>query len=164
MNEEQALKKARSYFLEQPHGCAETTCLVLQQAYGLPNADDCSAAMVFNGGVAWRGGVCGVIAGVSLAVGRLTAQRIADHRLAKRVGRLIIDRWIDRFEGAYGAVDCRDLIGQDIHSAEGHAAFIESGVWRDTCMRQIEFAVQELLGLRNTDVWARVVEEIGGGT
>ena len=160
MDEARAIEAARSYFLEQPHGCAETTCVVLQEAYGLKDASDCSGAMAFNGGIAWRGSVCGVITGAAIAVGRLAGQRAQSHREAKRVTRLIIDGWIDSFYAQFGSINCRDLIGQDIHSPEGHAAFIERGVWRDTCMGQIEFAVRTLQSLREPDVWARVMTEI----
>lgn len=160
MNEREAIDAARAYFLEQPHGCAETTCRVLQEAYELENAADCAGAMVFNGGVAWRGGVCGAISGAAMAVGRLAAQRVSDHRGAKWVARLLMDAWIDTFEATYGSVECRDLIGRDIHSEEEHTAFIESGVWRDTCTRQIEFAVRNLFSLRDMAVWSKAVEEI----
>ena len=44
---EQAVETARSYFLteENIYGCAETTFMVLKQAYDLPDPGDASAAM-----------------------------------------------------------------------------------------------------------------------
>jgi hypothetical protein len=133
---------------------------VLQEAYGLEDAGDCAGAMVFNGGVAWRGSICGVISGAAIAVGGLAAQRVSDHRRAKRIARCIMDRWIETFQAAYGSLNCRDLIGQEIHTEEQHASFIASGVWRDTCMQQIEVAVQGLFSLRDMAVWTQVVSQI----
>jgi C_GCAxxG_C_C family probable redox protein len=162
MTEQEAIDKARSYFLTEDHvyGCAETTYVVLQEAFGLPNATDSSPAMVFNGGIAWRGGICGVIAGVAMAVGRLAEQRVVGHKNAKRVARRIVDRFIDEFQVIQASVDCRDLIGQDIHTDEQHNAFIESGIWRNVCMRQIEFAVGKLFALRDEQVWRQTVRAV----
>ena len=71
---------ARQLFLrdDNHYGCAETSLVALQRAYGLPNADDSSSAMALNGGVAYSGGVCGAISGAAMAVGRLAEQRIGD--------------------------------------------------------------------------------------
>lgn len=162
MTEGQAVERARSYFLteENTYGCAETTYVVLQEVFGLSNATDSSPAMVLNGGIAWRGGICGAISGAALAVGRLAEQRVAGHKDAKRVARCIMDRFIDEFQSAQGSVDCRDLIGQGIHAEEQHTQFIESGIWRDVCMRQIEFAIRRLFALHDEQVWNQTVRAI----
>jgi C_GCAxxG_C_C family probable redox protein len=162
MTEEQVIERARSYFLteENIYGCAETVYIVLQEAYGLPDATDSSAAMVLNGGIAWRGGTCGAITGAALAVGKLAERRVEGHKNAKRTARRIIDRLIDEFQAAQGSTDCRDVIGLDIRTDEGHTAFIEGGIWRDVCMRQIEFAVRRLFSLHDEGVWSETVRVV----
>jgi C_GCAxxG_C_C family probable redox protein len=159
MTRQEAIDKARAYFLteENTYGCAETTLIVLQEIYGLPNATDSSPAMALNGGVAYSGGICGAIAGAAIAVGRLAAQRIADHKEAKRTARRLIIRLMADFQAEFGACDCRSLIKRDISIPEEHDAFISSGVWRDTCMRQIEFSVGRLHALQDEAVWAQTV-------
>lgn len=154
-----AIEYARACFLREDnlYGCAETALMVLQQAYGLPDADDSSAAMALNGGVAWRGGLCGAVSGAALAVGRLAGQRIADHREAKRVARGIVARLMDQFEAEFGQMDCRELIGLDISTKEGHARFIESQVWHGACMRQIEFVIGQLVALQDQEAWQRTL-------
>ena len=149
MTEQEAVELARAYFISEDntYGCAETTLIVLQQAYGLPNAADSSPAMALNGGVAWSGGPCGAITGAAMAVGRLAAQRIADHKEAKGMARGIVAQLMAEFRAEYGHTDCRDLIGFDISSKEGHTAFIEGQVWHTVCMDQIEFVIGRLIGL-----------------
>jgi len=161
MTEQEAIERARAYFLTEDnvYGCAETTFVVLQEAFGLPDATDSSLAMVLNGGVAWWGGICGAISGAAMAVGRLAGQRVADHKEAKGIARRIMGRYMDEFKSAYGCVDCRCLLGQEIRTDEQHTEFIESEVWRDVCMRQIEFAVQKLLPLQDEQVWEQAVRE-----
>jgi C_GCAxxG_C_C family probable redox protein len=162
MTEQQAVEKAKAYFLTEDnvYGCAETTLMVLQQAYGLPGATDSSPAMALNGGVAWSGGPCGAITGAALAVGRLAGQRIEDHKEAKRVARSIIAHLIDAFQARYCTVNCRDLTGMDISTAEGHAAFIEGKVWHGICMDQIEFVIRRLVGLQDETVWQETLLQI----
>jgi len=104
VTKQEAIEKARSYFLTEDniYGCAETTCIVLQEVFDLPNGTDSSPAMVLNGGVAWRGGICGAISGAAIAVGRLAEQRVVGHKNAKRTARRVIDRFIDEFQTAQG--------------------------------------------------------------
>jgi C_GCAxxG_C_C family probable redox protein len=153
---EAAVLQARSLFLRQDnsYGCAETTQMALQHALGLPDPDDGSASMALNGGVAYSGGVCGAITGAALAVGRLAGMRIADHRRAKRCARELVGDLMEAFQAEFAATDCRQLVGYDLSSPDQHAAFIASGIWRDTCMRQIEFAVRHVSPLAGPVVWA----------
>jgi len=159
---QEAIEKARAYFLteENIYGCAETTFMVLKDAYGLPDPGDSSAAMALNGGIAYFGGVCGAITGAAMAVGILAERRISDHKEAKRTARRIIMRYMDQFEEEYQTVNCRDLIGLDIRDEHGHHKFIEEGIWRTTCMDQIEFAVKQLFALGDETVWNQAVQEV----
>jgi C_GCAxxG_C_C family probable redox protein len=161
MTEQEAIEQARAYFLteDNTYGCAETTLVVLQQAYGLSAATDSSPAMTLNGGIAWGGGPCGAITGAALAVGRLAGRRIDDHREAKRVARGIVSRLVAAFQARYGAINCRDLTGEDISTAAGHAAFIAGKVWHGVCMDQIEFAIHQLLPLQDEAAWQQAAQE-----
>lgn len=152
---EAAVALARELFLDDAttYGCAETALVVLAEAYGLPDPRDSSAAMALNGGIAYGGGTCGAITGAAIAIGRLAGRRIDDHREAKRVARVLTRDLIDAFEAEFGATACRALIGVDLSTDAGHRAFIESGAWRDGCMRQIEMAVARLAPLADEAAW-----------
>lgn len=141
-----AITQARDLFLteDNEHGCAETTYIVLKRAFELPDADDSSAAMALNGGVAYGGGVCGAISGAALAVGQLAGRQIQDHSEAKTAARELVMDLMDRFEAEFGSTSCRGLLNLDLRKPGEHDRFIESGVWRTSCMAQIEFAVQHL--------------------
>jgi C_GCAxxG_C_C family probable redox protein len=100
--------------------------------------------MALNGGIAYRGSVCGAITGAVLAVGMLVGQRQPDHKLAKLSARQRVDRLIDHFEAMHGAVNCRELIGTDLRDEDQHLQFIQSGLWRTRCMGQIETVIRYL--------------------
>jgi C_GCAxxG_C_C family probable redox protein len=156
-----ARRRARELFLDDAnvHGCAETAYVVLKEAFGLPRAADSAPAMALNGGVAYSGSTCGAVTGAALALGELSASRIADHRRAKRVARELTADLMTAFETEFGATTCRALTGADLTTDEGHRAFIESGVWREGCMRQLEMAVGRMAPLVETEAWERAVHE-----
>lgn len=155
MTADEAAVRARTLFLDQSNsfGCAETTFMVLKEAFGLPDPLDPSAALALNGGVANSGGICGAISGASLAVGLLAARRFKSHARAKQMARRAISRVIDDFRAEHGAVDCRALIGREIRTPEQHRAFIDSGVWRVACTSQVEFVVRALASLPEGKAW-----------
>lgn len=152
----------RALFLDarDPFGCAETAFIVLKRAYDIDDPADASAAMALNGGVAYRGGPCGAITGAALAVGMLAGRRLADHQAAKRVARGLVGDLIGQFEATFGSSSCRDLIGFDLTAPGEHEAFMASGIWRDRCLRQIEFAVGRMAPLADDATWATVVHEL----
>jgi len=162
MKKETCIHKARQTFIteENTYGCAETTFMVLKEAFDLPDPGDSSAAMALNGGVAYSGGICGAISGAAMAVGMLAERRIADHKEAKRTARRIMARYMQDFQRDFNSLNCRDLIGLDINQEADHHEFIESGIWKTTCMGQIEYAIDKLFSLRELPVWQRRVAEV----
>ncbi len=159
---DRAIELTRSLFLrdDNHYGCAESSLVALQKLYGLPDADDSSSAMVLNGGIAYSGGVCGAISGAALAVGRLAGQRIDDHKEAKRTARKLIQKVMAEFDVEFGSHKCSDLIEYDISTAQGHDDFIESDVWRTTCMKQLEFSVSRLAALADPEIWDEEVASL----
>lgn len=149
-------QRARELFLDDSnyYGCAETTYVVLQELFSLPDPDDSAAAMPLNGGIAYSGGACGAITGAALAVGRLAAHCLHDHFEAKRESRHLIQELMAEFQREHGSIACGQLIHYDLLAPGQHEAFIESGIWRDVCMRQIEFAVTCTRRLVEEAPWA----------
>lgn len=158
------IEHARRLFLDEDHahGCAETTFVVLKSAFGLDAASDPGPAMALNGGIAYSGGLCGAIAGAALALGILAGRRVADHAEAKRVARELTADVLDAFGEEFGATDCRSLIGMGLRTPEEHAAFLSSGIWRDACMRQIEFVIARTARLGDAVEWDRAVTRLHG--
>lgn len=163
MGTRQAVELARNLFLSETnaYGCAETSFVTLKKTFGLPHAEDSAAAMALNGGVAWQGEVCGALSGAGMALGLLAAQRIADHQLAKRTARLLLADAIQVFKTEFNHITCRDLIELDIRQPEQHQQFIDSGIWRERCMRQIEFVVSYLAVLADEKTWDEKLRSLG---
>lgn len=161
-----AIARADAYYLDDghPYGCAETVFMTLKGVYGLEDATDASAAMAFNGGIAYSGGPCGALTGAAMAVGMLAEQRLQDHRRAKVVSRELIRETMEAFEAEHGAVDCRSLIGYDLRAPGQHDAFLESGLWREACAAQIRTVVGHLAGLADDETWSAAVDRLASSS
>ena len=157
-----AVEHARRLFLDDrhEHGCAETTLVALKTALELEEPDDASPAMAFNRGVAYSGGVCGAISGAALALGLIAGRRVADHGTAKRIARELTAELMGEFLASFPSIDCRVLIGTDLGTRDQHDAFLTSGVWRDRCMRQIEFTVAWAAILGRREAWDAAVARL----
>ncbi|HAX82226.1 MAG TPA: hypothetical protein DCY40_06650 [Actinobacteria bacterium] len=160
MTDPALIDRTRALFLrdDNTYGCAEVALVALQEHWGLAAPLDSSPAMALNGGVAYSGGPCGAITGAAMAVGRLAELRCTDHRQAKKVARTLVQRLMAGFTAAHGSTNCRDLTGYDMTT--DHVAFLRSGVWRDVCMRQLEYAVDFLADLGDPARWEAEVESI----
>lgn len=140
-------------------GCAEGTYSALQEHFGLEDADDSAAAMALNGGIAYSGATCGALTGAVLALGRVARERHPDRTTAKPVTRGIVQELMAGFETEFGSTDCRQLTGFDL--AADHDAFLESGVWENGCMPQIEFVIDNVAPLLETGDWDATVARLG---
>lgn len=149
-------QRVRELFLDDANtfGCAETALIALQEHFGLPDSGDSSAAMALNGGIAYTGGMCGAVTGAALAAGRQAGRLIPDHSRAKGAARELTQALIVDFAARFGAVGCRELSGYDFMKPGEHHAFIESGFWREACLRQIIFAVERTSHLAAAADWA----------
>lgn len=116
--------------------------------------------MALNGGVAYSGGICGAISGAAMAVGRLAEERVSDHQEAKRTARRLVESLMVDFEAEFEGHNCSQLIAYEISIPTEHDAFIESGIWRETCMRQIEFSVARFWKLADPAVWDEAVRAL----
>lgn len=140
---------AKELFLrdDNRYGCAETVYLVLKRLYGLPDAENSGAAVALNGGFAHSGRICGALLGAALGLGERQERDCFDHKQAKSLAREQVRTLLGAFEGEYGSVNCSELIGYDIWKPEEHEKFIQSGIWKIQCLRQIEFTLDLVLGL-----------------
>jgi hypothetical protein len=89
-----------------------------------------------------------------MAVGRLAELRCPNHRQAKRVARAWQRLW------GPPRPRCHRLPITGYDMTTDHAAFIKSGIWRDVCMRQLEYAVDHLGSLGDPGVWNAEVRSI----
>lgn len=101
--------------------CAESVVLALAEAQGIESDLLPRAATAFCSGMSRMCGTCGAltgaIMGLGLAFGRAGAGQPVQPAYAAT------QRLIREFEQAFGARDCHVLLGCDLNTPEGQAAF-----------------------------------------
>ncbi len=112
--------------------CAESVVLAIAKSRGIDSVELTRMATGFCAGMARSRGPCGALTGgvmgLGLALGRSSAGESPDHAY-EATRRLIAE-----FEQAFGSRDCHVLLGCDLGTPEGQAAFREKGL-RAQCTR-----------------------------
>ncbi|MEZ5196990.1 MAG: C-GCAxxG-C-C family protein [Bacteroidales bacterium] len=121
----ETVEKSKTYF-NSGYGCAESVLMALAEAKGIQSALFPRIASGFCGGVANTGGMCGaVIAGImaiNIIYGRDKATESKEANYQK------VKKFVKEFDVKFGSVNCPQLTGCDLGTAEGHAKFKELNV------------------------------------
>lgn len=127
--------------------CAESVVLALTQAHGIESDLLPKAATAFCGGMSRTCGTCGALSGavmgISAILGREGAGKPYDDAY-QAAGTVI-----RKFEEEFGSRNCHELLGCDLGTPEGQAAFKNEGL-RSRCnlytARAAELAEEILTG------------------
>ena len=95
-------------------------------------------AFGFAGGIGNTGSVCGAVAGAVMAIGLKmgTAETMEEGMRSLAV----VQEFRRRFEGEMETVNCRELTGMDLSTAEGVEQFMKSNVPMQVCFPAVGLA------------------------
>jgi C_GCAxxG_C_C family probable redox protein len=97
-------------------------------------------AQGFGGGLARSGRVCGAVTGALMAIGLKCGNADPKDDAARQKVQKASEAFLAEFERASGAVNCRDLIGCDLSTPEGHKKFMDEGLRARICVPLVERA------------------------
>lgn len=116
------------------------------------------AGIPFIGGIGGRQEApCGAVSAGALSIGILNKTPISDKqnaKVARHSARLEATGMIGGFAEEFGHITCRDLVGFDFAKPGEYQRFLESGVWKDKCMKYVQFVVEKVFSfeeVRGTD-------------
>ncbi len=115
------------------------------QHLGINNPLVPNIANAFGGGIAGTGFACGAFVGATRALGIKFGRQDSSQPDGKIYA--LTQELRRRFEGEMGHVNCRDLTGFDLSTAEGVKAFYASDVPKKVCMRAVGTAYDEVVKL-----------------
>jgi len=114
----------------QGFNCAQSVFVAFAPQLGMDESQALKLASPFGGGVARRGQTCGAVTGALMALGRAQgADTPAGKEDAYRLGQELLQR----FESRHATILCRELIGCDISTPEGHQQARAKGVFTALC-------------------------------
>lgn len=136
-------ERARACF-GQGFSCSQAVFAAYAEEFGIDRDAALRVAAAFGGGLARSGGPCGAMSGALMVIGLEHGMVTADMPQAKEQTYTMAQEFVERFRAANGAVDCRDLLGYDMSTAEGRQAIKEAGVTKQVCPRLVESAAEIL--------------------
>lgn len=133
---------ARACF-DQGFSCSQAVASVFAADFGIDRETLLRVAAPFGGGIARTGGVCGALSGALMILGLRHGSVEADP-VAKQRAYEIAHEFVECFRARNGALDCRDLLGEDISTPAGRQAIKDAGLSKTICPRLVESSVEIL--------------------
>ena len=103
--------------------CAESVLQAIAEDLGIQSDLIPKIATGFCSGISRTGGMCGAVSGaimgISLVAGRSSPTESMEFCYS------LIQKLISQFENQFGSVNCRQLLGCDLATAEGQRYFME---------------------------------------
>jgi len=96
----------------------------------------------FGGGIAHRGNICGAVSGAFMAIGLKHGRTQVDDIPARDRTYAAITTFIEKFESAFGSIICKELLGYDLSSEEGHKKAEDDGLFETLCPKFVHHAAE----------------------
>lgn len=127
--------------------CSQAVLSAFAGEYGLGDEQALRVAAPFGGGMGCLGHTCGAVNGALLALGlRFGRTRLEDLH-AKQTTNQMVQEFCRRFTEGHGSLQCRELLGVDISTPEGHARAKEQNLFREVCPVFVRSAAEIVAGL-----------------
>lgn len=107
-------------------------------------------------GINFMGGIsgqqeapCGALSAAAVCLGLLHRAPLSDKKRSKQArhrARQDADELVRGFKEDFGNISCRQLVGFDFSEPGEYRKFLESGRWKDKCMRYVQFVVERFYG------------------
>jgi C_GCAxxG_C_C family probable redox protein len=89
---------------------------------------------------------CGAVTGAFMVIG-LSIRQPKDEKDARFKAYDFVKRFKNRFEARHGTVMCRDLLGVDVGTSEGHEKAVKEKLYRTLCPDFVKTAAEVLVDL-----------------
>ena len=133
-------RRPHNFPLGRPFNCCESIMFALKDRIGLGNDIVPNVGTGMGAGVSLNGLLCGAVSGVAMAIGMKHGRRTPEED-PKPVWDLV-DRYVSEFKERFGHVNCGQLTGLNLKTAEGLKEYY-SRVHDYACAERVRFAVQK---------------------
>ncbi len=137
-----AQRAAESY--ASGFSCSQAVFAAFSEALGLERTKALKIAQPFGGGIAGTGSTCGAVTGALLVIGLKHGRVRPEDLAAKERTYALVREFIRRFQEQQGSIICRELIGVDISTQEGHEAARRQGLFTERCTLLVSRAAELL--------------------
>lgn len=128
--------------------CSQAVLAAYSPDFGMDRETALKISQVFGGGLARSAGTCGAAAGALLALSLKYGRTRPEDTAARDTTYALARDFLRMFRERHGKLDCRDLLGCDISTAEGSQKAVELKLHTELCPEFIRTAgeiLEELL-------------------
>ncbi len=120
--------------------CAPAVLAAFAPRLGMDEEHAARAASCFGGGMASAGRICGAVTGAMMAIGLRHGPGVQADAAAKKDAYDRARELWRRFTDRQGSIECRDILGVDISTPEGHAQASAQGLFKTRCAAAVRDA------------------------
>ncbi len=120
--------------------CAQAIISVFGEEEGLEKKDALRLTAAFGGGIARSGGICGAVSGALMIIGL----RYAKGKNSKEDVIFKSQDFMNKFKKHCGSLMCRDLIGIDLNTPQGHEAIKKDPELKKLCSNLVKISAELL--------------------
>ena len=91
---------------------------------------------------------CGAVTGAFMVIG-LSIRQPKDEKDARFKAYDFVKRFKNRFEARHGTILCKDLLGVDVGTSEGHKNAVKENLYRTICPDFVKTAAEVLADLES---------------
>ena len=121
------------------YNCAQSVFTAYAEDFGLEKDKALSVAVGFGGGMGRLQETCGAVTGAIAVLGLASGFKEGDSRDKINEVYAKVRSFVEEFTREKGTVKCRDLLGCDLKTEEGHKYFTEHNL-RENCRGYIRLA------------------------
>ncbi len=126
--------------------CSQAVLAAYNGRFGLDDALALRIAAGFAGGMR-RGATCGAVTGAYMVLGLAYAGADCDTIAGRQPVYAAVRSFGEQFRDRHGSVECRELMGCDISTPEGHQRAVEQHLFVTRCPALVRDAVELLAEL-----------------
>jgi C_GCAxxG_C_C family probable redox protein len=124
--------------------CSQAVFSAFTDLFGLDRQKALKLSQPFGGGIARLGLTCGAVTGALLVIGLKYGRTRPEDEEAKEKTYALVHDFIKEFKAHHSSIVCRELIGVDLDTAEGHQEAVKRGLFDNLCSKYVQDAVEIL--------------------
>ena len=145
---EEVKERARELMLKGYH-CGPSVLQVIWESFDLGDRDILWTCTSFVGGIGGQQDTpCGAVSAAAVCLGLIHRESSMEKEATKRArqrARQNAAEFVYLFREKFGGIACSSLLGIDFSKPGEYKKFLESKVWKDKCMKYVEFTIEKLL-------------------
>ena len=121
--------------------CSQAVFKQYAEEYGVDSQSALKIACGFGGGMGRMGFTCGAVTGAIMVLGLATCGPDPTATATKVRTYGLVQSFVEQFTARHGSTLCRELLGCEIGTPEGHAEAVQRGLFESKCPGFVEDAI-----------------------